>query len=114
MLEFAHDPAHSTRHTRAVADDGILREMPVATAVVEVVEKLDVIVLSLLLTTTPVMFIPPVPALIFTAVAPVVLPIVTVLAFAPVPTLTAPVVPLSKVAAPVVPDLTVTVFAAGA
>jgi hypothetical protein len=54
----------------------------------------------------------PVPVLMFTAVAPVLLPIVIVLALAPVPILTAPVVPLSTVTAPVVPEVTVKALAA--
>ncbi len=46
--------------------------------------------------------IPAEPELMFTALAPVVFPMVTVLALAPVPTLTAPVVPESRVKAEVV------------
>jgi hypothetical protein len=57
-------------------------------------------------------FTPPLPAFTFTAVAPVVLPIVIVLADAPVPRLTAPVVPESTVTAPVVPEVTVRALAA--
>lgn len=47
--------------------------------------------------------IPPVPEVRFTAVAPVLFPILTVLALAFVPMFTAPVVPESNVKVPVVP-----------
>lgn len=54
----------------------------------------------------PVRVIPPEPDERFNAVAPVVLPTVTVFADPPVPTFTAPVDPESRFNAPVVPDVT--------